>query len=183
MKKIVLIFISGFSISAFAQNPVDTNKVLNTTIPICPYAPVNNDTIVNLNSLNNGILKFQISKESQKIINDNGLSVRDGGVIVIINDTMIKKSFSFDVKTFASDNEWYENTIKVQYQYRFGVGLINVTSDKIEMATGFRKEGKIYVVIAVSMILFFTIIFYLIYLERKVKKLEKILKNKGSSKN
>lgn len=135
------------------------------------------DTIVNLNALNNGIKSYQISDESKKSITNNGLKITDGSVVILEFIDSLKKDFQFDVKTVASDDEYYENTIKIKVKGN-DIRLVNVTSDKIEMATGFRKEGKIYVVIAVSMILFFTVIGYLIYLERKTRKLEKQLKNK-----
>ena len=41
-----------------------------------------------------------------------------------------------------------------------------------EMADTMRQDGKIYVVIGVLAIIFAAIILFLIYLERKVKKLE-----------
>jgi hypothetical protein len=42
-----------------------------------------------------------------------------------------------------------------------------------EMADAFRSEGKIYVVIAVIAITFLCLIGYLIYIDLKVRKLEK----------
>ena len=42
-----------------------------------------------------------------------------------------------------------------------------------EMADTFRSEGKIFVVIAVLSIIFICIISYLVYLDIKLKKLEK----------
>jgi CcmD family protein len=42
-----------------------------------------------------------------------------------------------------------------------------------EMADTFRSNGKIYVVIAVLSIIFICIISYLVYLDIKLKKLEK----------
>lgn len=178
MSKFISIILIVLPTMIYAQKDSNNLVIIKDTL-LCVESCVtkNGDTIVNLNSLNNGIIKYQISKESNVIIAANGLELKEGAIIVVVIDTLLKKNFSFDIKTYASDKEWYENTIKVKYESGC-IKLINVTSDKIEMATGFRKEGKIYVVISVSMILFFTIIFYLIYLERKVKKLEKILKNK-----
>lgn len=45
------------------------------------------------------------------------------------------------------------------------------------MADKFREDGKIYVVIAVLSIIFLSIIFLLIYIERKLKKIEKKIEN------
>ncbi|MCP4459421.1 MAG: CcmD family protein [Cytophagales bacterium] len=41
-----------------------------------------------------------------------------------------------------------------------------------EMANQFRADGKIYVVVAVMLVLLVGIIFYLFRIERKIKKLE-----------
>lgn len=43
----------------------------------------------------------------------------------------------------------------------------------VEMADAMRSEGKIYVVVAVMLIIFSGIIGYLIYLDNKISKLEK----------
>jgi len=45
------------------------------------------------------------------------------------------------------------------------------------MADTFRNDGKIYVVISVISIIFFSIVLFLIYLERKIKRLEDKLKD------
>jgi hypothetical protein len=42
-----------------------------------------------------------------------------------------------------------------------------------EMADNFRSEGKIYVVISVIALIFIALTVFLIYLERKVAKLER----------
>ena len=47
------------------------------------------------------------------------------------------------------------------------------TTTEPAMADAFRSDGKIYVVIAVLSIIFICIISYLIYLDIKLKKLEK----------
>jgi len=176
MRKIFILFIALLPITVFSQQDTTPTSLHQLITAVRIYYA--GDTVVNLNSLNNGITKMQISEESKKVITDNGLKLDEKGAVVTLeNSNLLKTDFSFDVKTFANDNEWYENTVKVKVKDS-DIRLISVSSDKIEMATGFRKEGKIYVVVAVSMILFFTIIFYLIYLERKTKKLEKQLDNK-----
>jgi CcmD family protein len=43
----------------------------------------------------------------------------------------------------------------------------------VEMADTMRREGKIYVVVAVILAIFAGIIFYLIRLDRKISRLEK----------
>ncbi|MEO6070036.1 MAG: CcmD family protein [Chitinophagaceae bacterium] len=46
-------------------------------------------------------------------------------------------------------------------------------NEKVEMADGFRSNGKIYVVVAVILTIFAGIIFYLVRLDRKITKIEK----------
>ena len=44
-----------------------------------------------------------------------------------------------------------------------------------QMADTMRSEGKIYVVVAIILVIFFGLIAYLIYTDRKISKLEKRL--------
>lgn len=44
---------------------------------------------------------------------------------------------------------------------------------KVEMADSFRANGKIYVVIAVLLIILFGLFLYVVRLDRKINKLEK----------
>ena len=48
--------------------------------------------------------------------------------------------------------------------------------EEIEMADTMRSEGKIYVVIAVVLIILFGLLFYLSQLDKKIRQLEKELK-------
>lgn len=50
-------------------------------------------------------------------------------------------------------------------------------TDKIEMAGAMRASGKIYVVVAVLVIIFIGIVVYLVIIDRKVAKLEKEITN------
>lgn len=45
--------------------------------------------------------------------------------------------------------------------------------DPVEMADAMRSNGKIYVVIAVLLVIFIGMILYLIRLDRKISKIEK----------
>ena len=49
---------------------------------------------------------------------------------------------------------------------------------EVEMADTFRSEGKIYVVVAILVLIFVGLIGYLILLDRKVTRLEKRLSEK-----
>ncbi|SMG43716.1 hypothetical protein SAMN05661096_03055 [Marivirga sericea] len=51
-------------------------------------------------------------------------------------------------------------------------------NSQIEMADGMRADGKIYVLVAVIVTLFAGLMIYAIMTERKVKKLEKSLKER-----
>ncbi|HEV8514964.1 MAG TPA: CcmD family protein [Cyclobacteriaceae bacterium] len=55
--------------------------------------------------------------------------------------------------------------------------IINPTlfAQDAQMADTMRSEGKIYVVVAIILVIFFGLIGYLIYTDRKISKLEKKL--------
>jgi CcmD family protein len=55
--------------------------------------------------------------------------------------------------------------------------------DQVEMADQLRSEGKIYVVVAIILIILVGLFFYLFSLDRKVKKLEKLLSEKKKQTN
>jgi hypothetical protein len=50
-------------------------------------------------------------------------------------------------------------------------------STHVEMADYLRSSGKIYVVISILITIFAVIIFFLIFLERKIKRLENKISN------
>ena len=56
--------------------------------------------------------------------------------------------------------------------------LLNPTlfAQDAQMADTMRSEGKIYVVVAIILVIFFGLIAYLIYTDRKISKLEKRVK-------
>ncbi len=51
-------------------------------------------------------------------------------------------------------------------------------NDRIEMADSMRADGKIYVLVAIIVTLFAGFVLYVVMTERKVKKLEKSLKER-----
>lgn len=53
------------------------------------------------------------------------------------------------------------------------MGLSVDAQEKVQMADGLRAEGKIYVVVAVMLVIFITVAIYLFSIDKKVKKLEK----------
>jgi len=49
---------------------------------------------------------------------------------------------------------------------------------EVEMADGMRSDGKIYVVVAIILIVLTGLVVYLVVLDRKIKKLENLLGEK-----
>jgi len=128
------------------------------------------DTLANLNKLNGGIIRFQISDDDKQILLRNGLQITEQAVVLVNDPSLLQKSIMLEIKTYASDQEWYINTLKIESKPS-GL-LVYIAADKIEMATGWRKDGKIYVVIAVIAVLFLGVIGYLFMLDRKIARLK-----------
>jgi hypothetical protein len=55
--------------------------------------------------------------------------------------------------------------------------------EQAEMADSFRAEGKIYVVVAIVLIVLAGLIFYLFLMDKKIKKLEKLVSEKKKQTN
>lgn len=55
-------------------------------------------------------------------------------------------------------------------------GLLNIIQEP-EMADLLRSNGKIYVVVSVLCIIFIGIVSYLVFLDKKINKLEKMINN------
>jgi CcmD family protein len=51
--------------------------------------------------------------------------------------------------------------------------MIQAQAQEVEMATGLRSSGKIYVVVIVISVIFVGLFFYLFSIDRRLKKLEK----------
>ena len=49
---------------------------------------------------------------------------------------------------------------------------------EVEMADTLRSEGKIYVVVAIMLVIFFGLIGYLVLMDRKISRLEKRISEK-----
>lgn len=166
MKKYIvlgLLLFSVFAIFSQEQDSIQSLPIKNSLLQV-------GDTLVNLNRLNGGIIRYQISDDDQQTLKDNGLQINDQAMIVVADPSKISNFLMLEVKTFASDHEWYINTIKLESTSK-GV-IVYISSDKIEMATGWRKDGKIYVVIAVVAVLFLGVIGYLFMLDRKIARLK-----------
>ncbi len=57
---------------------------------------------------------------------------------------------------------------------------ILLNAQPIEMADTMRSEGKIYVVVAILLVIFVGLIGYLVFLDRKITRIEKKLPEKKS---
>lgn len=55
--------------------------------------------------------------------------------------------------------------------------------NNVEMADNLRAEGKIYVVVTIILIVLAGLIFYLFLMDKKVKKLEKLVSDKKKQTN
>jgi len=55
--------------------------------------------------------------------------------------------------------------------------VVFAQNNDVEMADTFRTDGKIYVVIGVIGVILLGLILYLIFIDRKVSKMEKKIKN------
>lgn len=167
MKKYIvlgLLLFSGLLVFSQEQDSVQNLSIKNSLLQI-------GDTLVNLNRLNGGIVRYQISDDDRQTLKNNGLQINEQAMIVVVEPSKMLNFLMLEVKTFASDHEWYINTIKLESTSK-GV-IVYVSSDKIEMATGWRKDGKIYVVIAVVAVLFLGVIGYLFMLDSKIARLKK----------
>lgn len=60
----------------------------------------------------------------------------------------------------------------------FALAFVSSQAQTPEMADTMRSEGKIYVVVAILLIVLFGLIAFLVFIDRKVSKLEKHLENK-----
>jgi hypothetical protein len=59
-------------------------------------------------------------------------------------------------------------------QEKISIGANDYKNDSVEMADLFRQDGKIYVVVAVLLTIFWGLMFFLVLTDRKISKLEKL---------
>lgn len=59
------------------------------------------------------------------------------------------------------------------FLFLFLTTIAGAQTESPQMADQFREQGKIYVVISVIAIIFLSLVVFLLYLERKLKRLEK----------
>ncbi|MGQ3130943.1 MAG: CcmD family protein [Flavobacteriales bacterium] len=126
------------------------------------------DTLADLNGMLGGIKNIQISKEKPI---PAGFTVAPDGWVTSDTSLLTNKVYVFEVLAQTPEEETF--IVAFRYDNRSSVPKVTVIADKIEMATGLRKDGMIWVVVTVSMVVFAVLIGYLVLLDRKVRKIEK----------
>lgn len=127
------------------------------------------DTLVNYNTLLGGVREIVIPSGVDV---PSELIISKEGYITLRND--LDKPFSIEMRITGASGEVYICNLKLIKKY--GTCSIWSGTDKIDMATGLRKNGMIWVVVAVSCVLFAVLIAYLILLGSKLKSLENKIK-------
>ena len=69
-------------------------------------------------------------------------------------------------------------SLSLSAQDKIEITETDYDNNQVEMADKFRSEGKIYVVVAVILVIMAGMFFYLYRIENKVRKLEKELESK-----
>lgn len=169
MKQLIYIAFLSFLFSGFALvsygEPVQTQTDSNATVQPAEAVFIN-DTLIDLNRQLNGLKEVVIPKTSTI---PPAIEITPKGLIILKADNLMKgNKYAFELKAIANDEEVY--IVEVKIINAEGKILVTTICDKIDMATGFRAEGKIYIVVVVSMILFSVIITYLFLMDRKMRK-------------
>lgn len=161
---LLFLFLAGV-FAGYAQNQVPANGVG----PL-----VQKDEIVTDLSLVISNIKEVIIPQGKKIheLVPQGLEINEKAQVKVTDPTLLTDDdYVIDLKVSTTDGVFYNTTIRL---LRKNDRLVTaVITDKIEMAEGWRKDGKIYVVIAVSLTLFIVIIGFLVSLSRSTAKLKK----------
>ena len=75
-----------------------------------------------------------------------------------------------------------KTTIKYLLSLFFMTAAHVTSAQNVEMADTFRSEGKIYVVVAIVLIVLVGLILYLFLMDRKMTKLERMIQEKKQTK-
>lgn len=165
VKLVVLLFLFS-AVSVSAQTASDSSAQAQVEPSLA-------DTLVDLNKQLGGLKEVVVAKQT---VLPEAIEVTPSGLIILKSPDLLKADvYNFEVKATASDEEVY--IISVKISRKGDKILVNTVSDKIDMATGFRKEGKIYVVVGVSLILFLVIITTLVVMDRRMVALQKKVQN------
>ncbi len=161
--KLIVVILVGFLNQAFAQAEQDS---LAGAPMLSLIKFEKSDTLADLNASLGGVKEIEIAAETQI---PEGITISKEGIISTKAGAEFSKGiYLFELKAIGGAGEVYIVNVKLDFSRNYPLVIVN--SDKIDMATGLRKDGMIWVVVAVSMILFGVIIGYLIYLDKKVSK-------------
>lgn len=135
--------------------------------------------IYELKKIQPGISSFSRpqAKKGETSVPDNAIDVTESGEIKILNPALLTGDlYVLELKTVCEDSVGTSTFLnQIQLENRNNTLVTSIVSDKIEMADGWRKDGKIWIVIFVSIIVFSVMFGFLIYIERKLKKAEKLI--------
>ncbi|MDA0310450.1 MAG: hypothetical protein O3C46_06985 [Bacteroidetes bacterium] len=143
-------------------------SILLTAVPFQVHANASADTLVDLNRLNGGVKSFQVGEC------DTTFFELSSTAQVLLKKQLAAQAFPYriSVKCQSTEGVYVENQIEIWQSAEDRT--IYVEANVIEMATGMRKDGKIWVVIAVVFTLFTGVVVYLIYLQRKLNAVEQL---------
>lgn len=74
----------------------------------------------------------------------------------------------------------YSKLLALVFTLFSGLAFGQTTTPPVPMADGLRTDGKIYVVVAVILVIFLGLLVYVLSLQRRIKTLEKRLKDNES---
>lgn len=126
------------------------------------------DTLINFNTLLGGVQRITMPSDQAL---PAGFSLQPEGVFLGSDSLMLQSGLPLNFKAETGNGDVYE--IQVQVRRKGAIRYLLIQTDRIEMAAGWRREGKILVVVAVSVIVFAAIVAFLLYLERRISRLEK----------
>lgn len=173
-------YITLFVIALFGGTQAFALKIAEKPLPVdsTQSAPdFQRDTLVDLNAQLKGVKEITFPKDA--IIPD-AIEITPQGVIILKSTDLMKaESYAFELKAVSNIDEVY--IVQVNIKRENGKYLVSTVSDKIDMATGFRAEGKIYIVVVVCLILFTVVITYLTLMDRRMRKINARIENRNNT--
>jgi hypothetical protein len=135
-------------------------------LPLPVFAGLPTDTLVDLNRLNGGIRSFQVGTCDSTLfyVDSKGVVLSKGNI------PASARPYRIDIKSQTTEGVYVDNHIELWQTEQNRT--VYVEANVIEMATGMRKDGKIWVVIAVVFVLFAAVLGYLLFLQKKIAALE-----------
>lgn len=126
------------------------------------------DTLVNFNRLLGGITA--VTQPGEQTL-PQGLALTTDGSLLGSYEILMSLRDPLFFKLETGNGDVYE--VSVSGRQQSGKNFVLIQTNLIEMATGWRRDGKIWVVVATALLVFFAIIGFLLHLERRLRKVEK----------